>query len=359
MNLDFTSSYILAAINEERRPETAFFRDRYFPTGEDDIFKADKVLTEYKKGSRKMAAFVAPRVGDVPVERGGYEIHEYTPAYIGLSIGLTVDELMKRGFGESLYVASDPATRAKKLLSKDMTDLDKRITRREEWMCVQTMINNGCDMVEISDEGEEVDTKTIRFYDGSSDHTYTVGSGYKWNGVNGNILGDVRAMCRMLTRRGLPASDLVIGSDVEDAILKNSELRELLKKDSGIRIGNEIEEKIVNYAGINRLGWLNFGGHNLEIFVADESYEADNGDDTPYFPAKGAMVTAPGCGHLMYAQITQMNKKTENFETFAARRVPKLVIDDKKDYRGLRLACRPLAAPHDYCPWIYAADVVS
>ena len=64
--LNFFDTYILMAIMEEVVPDTFFFRDRYFPTGEGDVFAADKVLTEYRKGDRKMAAFVSERIGTSP-----------------------------------------------------------------------------------------------------------------------------------------------------------------------------------------------------------------------------------------------------------------------------------------------------
>ena len=54
--LNFFDTYILMAIVEEIVPKQTFFKDRYFPTGDDDIFASDKVLTEYRKGDRKMAA---------------------------------------------------------------------------------------------------------------------------------------------------------------------------------------------------------------------------------------------------------------------------------------------------------------
>ena len=74
VTLNFFDTYILLAIMEEVVPNTFFFRDRYFPTGEGDIFAADKVLTEYRRGDRKMAAFVSERIGDIPMDRIGYEI---------------------------------------------------------------------------------------------------------------------------------------------------------------------------------------------------------------------------------------------------------------------------------------------
>ena len=62
---------------------------------------------------------------------------------------------------------------------------------------------------------------------------------------------------------------------------------------------------------------------------------------------------------MMYGQITQIDYGSTDFATYAAKRVPKFVLDQPGDKRKLRLATRPLAAPKDYCPYIYAADVVS
>ena len=149
--LDFQSTYILMAIMEEVIPETFFFKDRYFPTEAGDIFNADKVLTEYRKGDRRMAAFVSSRIGDIPVERRGFEIHEYQPSRIAPSRMLTIDELNKRGFGEAIYPGSDEAERAARLIRDDLQTLEQRIKRREEWMSAETMINNACTMQEYVD----------------------------------------------------------------------------------------------------------------------------------------------------------------------------------------------------------------
>ena len=353
--LNFFDNYVLMAITEEIVPQASFFRDRYFPTGAEDIFAADKVLTEYKKGDRKMASFVAERVGDIPVERRGYEIHEYQPAYIGLSRTLTIDDLKKRGFGEALYSGSTPAERAAKLQLKDLSELDVRIARREEWMAVQTMINNGCVMQEYLDANTVGGTKTVQFYDGTSDHTYTVAN--KWDTENGDIFGDVQAMCTMLSNRGLPAADLVLGTDAASAILEDEKVQRLLDKNSGIIIG-EIRQQLSPYHGVVYMGTLNFGGFMLNLISVNETYVDDNDLTVKFFPATSAMVTAPDCGHMMYGQITQIDYGSTEFRTYAAKRVSKFVLDQDKDTRKLRLGARPLAAPKNYCPYIYAANVV-
>ena len=358
-NIDFFKTYVLKAIVEEQVPAVGFFRDRYFPTGAADIFKADKVLTEYKDGDRKMAAFVAPRVGDIPVERGGYAIHEYQPAYIAPSRILTLDDLDKRGFGEALFSDLDARARAAKIMAKDLVDLDERIARREEWMAVQTIINNGCTMQEYIDDNTVGGTNIIKFYDGvTSDHIYTIASGHYWGGASGDVYGDVLAMCRKLSRRGLPATDLVLGADAYDGFLADSKIKDMMDKRVGFN-DTVVNEELTKYDGVTFVGTFNFGGFRLSVFVADETYVDNSNNTQNYFPAKSAMVSAPGCGHMMYGQITQIDYGSTEYSTYAAKRVPKTVIDQDNDKRKIRLGTRPLAAPHNKSPYTYAANVVS
>ena len=107
------------------------------------------------------------------------------------------------------------------------------------------------------------------------------------------------------------------------------------------------------------MGTLNFGGFRLNVICVDETYVDDSGAEQRYFPATSAMVTAPDCGHMMYGQITQIDYGSTDFTTYVAKRVPKFVLDQPGDKRKLRLATRPLAAPKDDCPYIYAANVVA
>lgn len=356
-NLNFFQTYTLMSIMEEQTPAVGFFRDRYFPTGAGDIFKADKVLTEYRDGDRKMAAFVAPRVGDIPVDRNGYEVHEYQPAYIGLSRVLTLDDLAKRGFGEAIYSEASAQERAARIMAKDLVDLENRITRREEWMAVQTIINNGCTMQEYIDSKTTGETNIVKFYDGdSSDHTYT--TSILWDAENGDAYGDIKAMARKLSARGLPVADLVLGSDAYEAFLDDERIKTMMDRRIGFN-DTVISEELTKYDGVTYIGTFNFGGFRLATFVADETYVDNDGKTQSYFPAKSAMVSAPNCGHMMYGQITQIDYGATDFASYAASRVPKTFVDQNKDIRKLRLAARPLAAPLQKSPYTYAANVVS
>ena len=84
-------------------------------------------------------------------------------------------------------------------------------------MAVQTMINNACTMQSYIDDKTEGEKLYVKFYDDSSDHTYTVNTKWDADGEKGaSFFADVKNMCRKLSKRGLHAADLVIGSDVAD-----------------------------------------------------------------------------------------------------------------------------------------------
>ena len=287
--LNFFDTYTLMAVQKRIVPKQTFFRDRYFPTEEGDIFSSNKVLTEYMDGDRKMAAFVSPRVGAIPMERTGYEVHEFEPASIGVSRPLTSDDLTKRGFGEAIYANSTPAQRAAKLVQNDLADMDGRITRTEEWMCAQTMLDNGCVMQEMIDNVTKGEAKVVNFYNPGheNDHIYTAA-----------------------------------------------------------------------YDGVVYGGTLNFRGYKLNLISVDETYVDSTDKEQSYFPKTDAVITAPGCGHLMYGAITQINYGDTIQSTISGRRVPKFSIDQENDTRKTALKSRPLAAPKNYIPWIRAKNMV-
>lgn len=354
MAFDIFDSYYMAGMVQEIVPVQSFFLDRYFRTNAaTDIFDANKVLVEYRDRDRAMAPFVVRRAGDIPVARGGYEIHEIEPPYIAPSRLLTLDDLQKRGYGEALYAGSTPAERARALQMQDLTDLDRRILRREEWMAVQTMINNGCTIVAYIDNDTVGETYDIFFYDtsGSNPAKYTVAT--KWDTTGGDWRGDISAMVNDLLDRGLPAIDLIVGTDVA-AFIQSDEATLKLLDNRRAEYGRLAPQ--VRYPGVVWIGNLNFDGTDLDIFSVRETV-VDKTGTVRLFPATSAMVTAPDCGHKMYGRIDQI-EPDKQYHSFAMARVPKFIVDEDKDTRKLRLAGRPVTVPRNKAPWMYAANVV-
>ena len=141
-----------------------------------------------------------------------------------------------------------------------------------------------------------------------------------------------------------------------------SDFRDLVNKQSGIIVAEGgIRQTLSRYQGVTFLGTINFNGYELNVIVSNEQYTAKSGGNIVrqnYFPSDGMMVTAPNAGHLMYAHIVHMDENGD-VETITGKRVPDLFVDRKKKKREIILESRPLAAPQNYSPWIYAAGVVA
>ena len=221
MNI-YETIWMLAAI-EELPLEHTFFKSRYFPTDDMmDVFNTSKVLADYREGKRKKAPFVVPRIGSLPVGREGFKTYELEPAYIGLSMPLTIDQLQKRGFGESIMSGMTPEERAKHLQLHDMEELSARISRTEEWMACQTMLNNGCVMRHETDVEGVYEDVEVKFYDEETNPAlFTPAAKWTHSTIStkgeitvGNWYEDIYQMLARQKRRGMPATDLLVSSDV-------------------------------------------------------------------------------------------------------------------------------------------------
>lgn len=272
MPFNFYDTHTLLMAVQQLTPAATFLRDRYFPTNDaSDIFATDDVLVEFRDGSKKLAPFVAPRKGGVTVLRAGYNMERYTPPFVAPRRVLTLDELRKRGFGEALYSQLTPEQRQQTLILRDADELGELITNREEAMAAETMLTNGCVMKHIADDVDKADEMEIRFYsEASNPATYTPTA--KWDATGGKILKDLEAMIRMLTKRGLRASDLVCSPDVADTIINDAAVQKLLDN-RRIEIGKVEPELLPDGAAI--VAHLNVLGRIISVISYDLTYTDD------------------------------------------------------------------------------------
>lgn len=356
MNI-YDTLYMLAAV-EELAPEPNFFKRRYFPTDLTmDVFGTSKVLADYKESNRKAAPFVLPRIGSLPVGRSGFSTFELEPGNISISAPLTIDQLTKRNFGESIMSTATPEMRARVLLMSDLSDLMARITRREEWLACETMLNNGCKMRHQTDNPEVYQDIPVHFYDGENNPAlFTPAAAWehsKDEHTPGNWYWDIVKMVQMLTHRGRPATDLIVANDV-GAFLMEDPWVHYMMDNRRADYGAINPEALTEY--VTSLGRFNFNGRRLEIFVNDGTFEDETGAETPYLKDGSAIVTAPNCGKGLYGAVTQ--KEMDNqWHTRAGTRVPNHVSTIVPPMDDTCMSSRPLLVPKTMCPWTSAKDV--
>lgn len=349
MPIDISNTHQLIMAVEEMPKAKSFLRDRYFPTNEStDIFSTNDVLVDYKEGKKKLAPFVAPRKGGKTILRKGFTTTSYTPPLIAPIRPMTADDLKKRGFGEALYSKLTPEERQNMMALADIDEQSEMITNREEWMCAKTLFENGYVMKGYVD-GQETEDKEIRFYtEEKNPAVYTPAKA--WSDPDADILGDLYNMAMMLKRRGLPAKDVIGGCELSSYIDNNTKIKNQLDN-RRVEIGEVKPEELPE--GVNRYCRLNCKGIWLEVFIYDETFENDEGEDESFIPEGYVSVTAPACGRTLYGAIDQLEEDGQ-FHTWAAARVPKYLADRDANIRKIGVSAAPLPIVNNKNPMVIA-----
>ena len=329
-------------------PVRTFFRDTFF--GNTRTFVTEKVDIDFWKGNRAMAPFVSRLVGGQIIPGSGYETDSYTPPLIAPDKVTTIDNIINRQPGESLYSEMTPAQRAVIKMRDDFTELRDSIVRREEWMCAQTMLN-GKIMVVGKGVADVIDFGFTNKVDISKD------TKQKWKGGTAQSKYDnLVEWHEQVQREGFTNCNVcIMASDVAAEFIKDEKIQKLLdvKNYALAVIRPEQKENNVTYIGtIHELG--------LDIYKYNEWY-LDNWTN----PAKPTQLPMVPSGTLLmastnarysrlYGAINRLNQKTEKWETVEGSLVPDTFIKKRPDRRFLSLQSAPIPVPHEVDSWLTA-----
>ena len=354
MAFNFYETHTLLASVQQLPALHTFLLDRYFPTNAaSDIFSTNDVLIEYKKGSKKVAPFVAPRKGGIAILRDGYTMKRFTPSYIAPKRSLTIDDLNKRGFGEALYSNLTPEQRQGVLMLGDLDDLRNMNMRRKEAMAAEVIFTNACIMNEYVDDLHNFEEKEVRFYDGENNPAvYTPSAKWDTTEASGKqMISDIAAMISMLTSRGLPATEVLVAPDVADVILANEWILKLLDN-RNYQIGGVDPETLPS--GASKIARLNIKGRMIDFLCYEDTYTEVDGTVKQFIPAGMIAVCAPAAGRTVYGAITQVEQSDGEFHTYTGVDVPKYLSDATHNVREVMLSTAPLCMPNNENPFISA-----
>ena len=329
-------------------PVHTFFRSTFF--SREKTFVTKSVDMDYKKGARKLAPFVSREIGGKVVPNTGYTTETYTPPFIAPDRVTTIDDILDRQPGESLYSGRTPAQRAVIQMSEDFTDLREMILRREEWMCAQAMLTG---KIVVLGEGvkDTIDFRFTNLIDISKD------AKRKWKGGTvQNKYADLKAWHEKVQKEGFTNCNVcIMASDVVTEFLMDEQIRKLLDvKNYALAVIRPTQkENNVTYIGtIHELG--------LDLYQYNEWYVDDWTDpatpvELPMVPAGTLMMASTHAKYSMYyGAISILNQKTEKWETVAGKYVPDTFIKKRPDRRFLSLQSAPVPVPHEVDSWLVA-----
>lgn len=321
-------------------PVETYLRDRYF--GNVKEFDTALLEIDIRKGKRRMAPFVHPKIGGKTVERDGYRVDTFEAPEISPDMVTTADQMLKRSIGENVYGARSPNERAARQLGEDLVTLDELITRREEWMASQALFTG-----EITVKGDGYD-EVLRYWPTTpADRPYlALAAGDRWNEATSNPLLDIRTACRTIRQgSGINPTDVLLGTDALEALLANEGFAKQLDN-RRIDLGHIDPQRLPN--GVTYWGYHK--GAAVDIFTYDEWYLDDDGVEQPMVPLKSALIGSPNVRTTMaYGCVTLMRGSGDNAapEFYAARRVPDSWTQRKNPAgRIVQIKSRPLPIIH-------------
>lgn len=344
--MNFYETMTLLQAVEKLPPTRTFLKDTFFPRTE--TFVTEKVLLDIRKGSQKMAPFVAPRVGGVTMERDGFSTREFKAPRIAPQRPITIDDLSKRSFGESVVSSRTPAQRQAAIVAKDLQDFNAMIARREEWMAAQVLFYGRAVLKGYVDHANKQFVEQEIDYQFENKETLLLEE--RW-GYGGDIYTNLEEWrLDVLQKTGEAPTVAVLGRQAAVAMRNDEKLQKLLDI-RNLNIGQMNPE--IRGNGVTYLGRLSALG--LDLLTYDAWFQDDDGQAKPFVPEDHIMMGTPGLGSFAYGAITQMEK--DDFLTYEGVRVPKVWSDHDNEVRMMRLSSRPLPKPDDVHAWFVAKVV--
>jgi hypothetical protein len=320
----------------------SFLRDTFF-TGR-EYPPTNLIEFDFRRGRRKMAPFVAPLVGGKVMEREGFETRFFKAPRIAPVRNLRIPDLEPRMFGETIYNAKTPADRAAELLAEDAVYCDEAISRREEWMCREVLVNG--ELTVTADHGYQLVVSFLESSAGPIDIHMAPGNG-TWDTAGSTPLGDLEAARLAVIRdSGVSPNVVLMGTDAASAFVNNAQVNKFL---DNTRFQWMTIAPIIQDDQVVRLGRV----PGLEIYQYSEYFEDDMGVLFPMLPPNLVMLLSTDTENkIVYGAFTQLEDvKTKRYVTYQNARIPFVYGDEVNGQLFYRLTSCPLPMPQDVMGW--------
>lgn len=209
---------------EEVKSIPKFFLNTFFPYNE-------KIITPYvdidiEKGKRRIATMCSKDGDGIMVEKNGFETHSTSFPYFYLRDTVKPKDLIeRRQLGETMYQGNQLNDSAQKVLGKMIVKFIDMVAGAEEKMAIDAITTG---KITITGDGvsQEVD------FNMPATHLLGVSDLSKaWSDASADIMADLGTFANLVFKdSGLNADIAILGSDVSDAIMKNTGIQTILDK---------------------------------------------------------------------------------------------------------------------------------
>lgn len=335
----------------ERMPKVqTFIKSTFFRNVE--TFDTQKIDVDFKKGNRQLAPFVHKKIGGVTIDNEGYETNTYEPPLVAPNKITTVDDILKRTPGESLYGGKSPNQRAVEKMQRDFTELDEMITRREEWMCCQALFTGKIPI--LDKDGKELQAEI----DFNFTNKVTLKEAEQWNKTQGGKLKQLKAWRKQVQKTGFVNCNVcIMGDEALEAFIMDEEVQKLLdveRYDLAVIKPRELPN------GVTYIGTIQ--GEGMDIYSYNEWFldnwtNKDKPENKPLVPTNAVALLSTEANYSMYyGGVGVVDETGKTIAVVEGSRIPEQWVERRPPRRFLQLNSAPLCVPHEVDSW-YVATV--
>lgn len=333
----------------ERMPRVhTFIKDTFF--GNTETFDTQKVEVDFKKGNRQLAPFVHKKIGGATIDNEGYQTNIYEPPLVAPNKITTVDDILKRTPGESLYNGKSPNQRAIEKMQSDFTELDEMITRREEWMCCQSLFTG---KIPILDEKGKAIQAEIDF---NFTNKVVLKDAEKWNKTQGGKIKRLKAWRKQVQKTGFVNCNVcIMGDEALEAFIMDEEVQKLLdveRYDLAVIKPRELPN------GVTYIGTIQ--GEGMDIYSYNEWFldnwtNKEKPENKPLVPTNAVVLLSTEATYSMYyGAVGIVDEAGKTIAVVEGSRIPEQWVERRPARRFLQLSSAPLCVPHEVDSWFVA-----
>lgn len=335
----------------ERMPKVqTFIKSTFFRNVE--TFDTQKIDVDFKKGNRQLAPFVHKKIGGVTIDNEGYETNTYEPPLVAPNKITTVDDILKRTPGESLYGGKSPNQRALEKMQRDFTELDEMITRREEWMCCQALFTGKIPI--LDKDGKELQAEI----DFQFTNKVTLSGANAWNKKTGGKIKQLKEWRKQVQKTGFVNCNIcIMGDEALEAFIMDEEVQKLLdveRYDLAVIKPRELPN------GVTYIGTIQ--GEGMDIYSYNEWFldnwtDKDKPENKPLVPTNAVALLSTEANYSMYyGGVGVVDESGKTIAVVEGSRIPEQWVERRPPRRFLQLNSAPLCVPHEVDSW-YVATV--
>lgn len=335
----------------ERMPKVqTFIKSTFFRNVE--TFDTQKIDVDFKKGNRQLAPFVHKKIGGVTIDNEGYETNTYEPPLVAPNKITTVDDILKRTPGESLYGGKSPNQRAVEKMQRDFTELDEMITRREEWMCCQALFTGKIPI--LDKDGKELQAEI----DFQFTNKVILSGANAWNKKTGGKIKQLKEWRKQVQKTGFVNCNIcIMGDEALEAFIMDEEVQKLLdveRYDLAVIKPRELPN------GVTYIGTIQ--GEGMDIYSYNEWFldnwtDKDKPENKPLVPTNAVALLSTEANYSMYyGGVGVVDESGKTIAVVEGSRIPEQWVERRPPRRFLQLNSAPLCVPHEVDSW-YVATV--